>query len=123
MSEPHSRVVVGRRRREAISCLLKATLAVNWLLQIDSDPLGCEYKVILCCAMAYAVSRQSLTSESRFRSNASPCGICGGENGMGQVFVRVFRFSLVRIHISVLCTHTVICHRCYIILQICQVVR
>jgi hypothetical protein len=36
--------------------------------------------------MAQAVSRRPLTAEARIRSRASPCGICGGQNGTGTGF-------------------------------------
>jgi hypothetical protein len=31
----------------------------------------------------------------RVRSQVSPCGICGGQSGVRQVFLRVLRFSAV----------------------------
>jgi hypothetical protein len=37
----------------------------------------------------------TLTAEARVRSRVSPCGICGGQSGTGQVFARVLRFSPV----------------------------
>jgi hypothetical protein len=37
-------------------------------------------------AMAQAVSRRPLTTEARFRSRVSPCGICGGQRGTGTGF-------------------------------------
>jgi hypothetical protein len=52
-------------------------------------------KLYLGRAMAQAVSRRPLTAEARVRSRASPCGICGGQSGTGQVFPRVLRFSPV----------------------------
>jgi hypothetical protein len=33
--------------------------------------------------MAQVVSRQPPTTEARVRSRVSPCGICGGQNGIG----------------------------------------
>jgi hypothetical protein len=36
-------------------------------------------------AMAQAVSRRPLTAEARFRSSFNPCGIFGGQNGIGMV--------------------------------------
>jgi hypothetical protein len=41
-------------------------------------------------AMAQAVSRRPLTAETR----VSPCGICGGQSALGQVFPRLLRFPL-----------------------------
>ena len=38
-------------------------------------------KASLSRAMAQAVSRRSLTAETRFRSCVSPCDICGRQNG------------------------------------------
>jgi hypothetical protein len=46
-------------------------------------------------ATAQAVSSRPFTAGAEVRSRVSPCGICGGESGMGQVFPRVLRFSLV----------------------------
>jgi hypothetical protein len=37
-------------------------------------------------AMAQAVIRRPLTAEARFRSRVSPCGICGGQSGIGTGF-------------------------------------
>jgi hypothetical protein len=37
-------------------------------------------------AMAQAVSRRPPTAEARFRSRVSPCGICGGQSGIGTGF-------------------------------------
>jgi hypothetical protein len=36
--------------------------------------------------MAQAVSRRPLTAEARVRSRVSPCGICGGQSGIGTGF-------------------------------------
>jgi hypothetical protein len=47
------------------------------------------------CAMAQAVSRLPLTEEARVRSRVGPCGICGGKVALGQVYLRVLRFSPV----------------------------
>jgi len=38
-------------------------------------------------AMAQAVSRYPLSAEARVRAQASPCGICGLQIGIGQVFL------------------------------------
>jgi hypothetical protein len=45
--------------------------------------------------MAQAVSRLSLTVESRVRPQVSPCGICGGRSGTGKAFPQILRFSPV----------------------------
>ena len=36
--------------------------------------------------MAQAVSRRPLTAETRIRSQASPCGICGAQSGTATGF-------------------------------------
>jgi hypothetical protein len=46
-------------------------------------------------AMAQAVSFRLLTAEARVRSRVSPCGICGGQRALVQVFPRVLLFSPV----------------------------
>jgi hypothetical protein len=40
--------------------------------------------------MAHAVSRRSLTAESRVRARVNPFGVCGGQSGTGTGFLRVF---------------------------------
>ena len=42
--------------------------------------------------MAQAVSRRNVTVQAHSRSQASPCGICAGQSGEGQVYVQVARF-------------------------------
>jgi hypothetical protein len=42
------------------------------------------------------VSRRPLTAEARVRAPVSPCGICGGQR-VTEVFLRVLRFSSIRI--------------------------
>jgi hypothetical protein len=37
-------------------------------------------------AMAQAVSRRSLTAESRIRDGVNPYGLCGGQSGTGTGF-------------------------------------
>ena len=47
------------------------------------------FTLTLCfkgCAMAQAVSRWSLTAETRFRSQVSPCEICGGHSSIEKRF-------------------------------------
>jgi len=44
-------------------------------------------------AVAQAIICHPLTMEAQFRSWASLCGICGGQNGTGQVFLLVLFFS------------------------------
>jgi hypothetical protein len=39
--------------------------------------------------MAQAGSRRTVSVEAHSRSQASPCGICAGKSGEGQVYVRV----------------------------------
>ena len=36
--------------------------------------------------MAQAVSRRPPTAEARIRSRVGPCGICGGQSGIGTDF-------------------------------------
>jgi hypothetical protein len=36
--------------------------------------------------MAQEVSRRPLTAKARVRSRVSPCGICGGQSGIGTGF-------------------------------------
>jgi hypothetical protein len=36
--------------------------------------------------MAQAVSRRPLTAEARVRGRLDPCGICGGQSGIGTGF-------------------------------------
>jgi hypothetical protein len=58
-------------------------------------------------AIAQAVSRWPLTAEARVRARVDPCGICGGQSGIGQVFSEYFGFPckyiiqpLLHIHLS-----------------------
>jgi hypothetical protein len=46
------------------------------------------------CAIAQAVSRWISTEAARVRSQATSCGICGGQSGNGAGFLLVLRFSL-----------------------------
>jgi hypothetical protein len=43
--------------------------------------------------MAQAVSRRPLIAEAWVRARVSPCGICGGQSGIGTGFSLVLRFS------------------------------
>jgi hypothetical protein len=36
--------------------------------------------------MAEVISRQPLTTETRDRAGVNPCGICGGQSGIGTGF-------------------------------------
>jgi hypothetical protein len=47
--------------------------------------------------MAEAVSRRPLSAETQLRSQVSPCGICVGYKCTGTHFLRILRFSPVRI--------------------------
>jgi hypothetical protein len=44
--------------------------------------------------MAQAVSRRRRTAEARLCAPFSPCGICGGQSGPGQVVLLVIRFPM-----------------------------
>jgi hypothetical protein len=57
-------------------------------------------------AIAQAVSRRLLTKEGLVCAQVSPCGICGGQSGTGQVFLRVLRFSPVSIITPLLHIHS-----------------
>jgi hypothetical protein len=46
--------------------------------------------------MAQAVSRRPLTAEARVRAGVSPCGIWGGQRGLGQVFLSYSMFPCQR---------------------------
>ena len=56
-------------------------------------------------AMAQAISRSAVTVEVRFRSPVCTCEICGRQNGVGQVLLRVLRFCPANILPPVLHTH------------------
>jgi hypothetical protein len=45
-------------------------------------------------AIAQAVSRRLSNAETRFRSQVRTCGICGGQSGTGEGFLRVHPFPL-----------------------------
>jgi hypothetical protein len=47
--------------------------------------------------MAQAVSRRPLTAESRVRARVNTCGFVVDKVALGQVFLRVLRFSPVSI--------------------------
>jgi len=47
-----------------------------------------------CLAHAVVVGLQSLIAEVQVQSQASPCYICGGQSGTGQVFLKKFCFPL-----------------------------
>jgi hypothetical protein len=47
--------------------------------------------------MAQAVSRRALTAEAQVRARVSPCGFVVDKVALGQVFLRVLRFSSVSI--------------------------
>jgi hypothetical protein len=46
-----------------------------------------------------------VTDLARVRARSSPCAICGGKVALGQVFLRVLRFSLVSITSPCFSTH------------------
>jgi hypothetical protein len=54
--------------------------------------------MILGSAIAQAVSRRLPTAAALFRFHVRSCGICGGQSGNGEGFLRELRFSLL-IHI------------------------
>jgi len=47
-----------------------------------------------CIACAVVVGLQSLIAEAQVQSQASPCYICGGQSGTGQIFLKKFCFPL-----------------------------
>jgi hypothetical protein len=49
-------------------------------------------------AVAQAVGHWRLTAGARVRSQVSPCGMCGGQNGTGQIVHRVFGFPAASQH-------------------------
>jgi hypothetical protein len=55
--------------------------------------------------MAQAISRLLLTAEGQVRSPVNTCEICGRQNGVGQVFLRVILFSPANILPPVLHNH------------------
>jgi hypothetical protein len=54
-------------------------------------------KVMVGRAMAQAVSSFSLKTEVRVHARVSPCGICGGQGGIGTGFFPSSSASLVNI--------------------------
>ena len=48
--------------------------------------------------MAQAVSPQPTTVEAWLQSQTSPCGICGGQRALGQIFLPVVQFSHIIVH-------------------------
>jgi hypothetical protein len=47
--------------------------------------------------MDQAVNQRPLTAESNVRARVNPCGFVGDKVALGQVFLRVLRFSPVNI--------------------------
>jgi hypothetical protein len=47
---------------------------------------SCGFKFSVGLAMAQAVSHRILTVEARVQSQASQCGVCGGQSGSGTGF-------------------------------------
>jgi hypothetical protein len=45
-------------------------------------------------AVARAVSRRFPDAAARVRARVRSCGICGGQSGIGEGFLRVLRFPL-----------------------------
>jgi hypothetical protein len=74
---------------------------VEFSFYIDDDSHSLQrtmfkYRVIfnLGRAIAHAVSRWLPTAAVQVRSQVRSCGICGGESGTGEGFLRVLRFPL-----------------------------
>ena len=44
--------------------------------------------------MAQAVGRWHLSPKTRFRSQATPCGICGGQNDTGSIIPLMLQIHL-----------------------------
>jgi hypothetical protein len=51
-----------------------------------------------CRDIAQAVSRRRPIAAVRVRAQIRSCGICGGQSGIGESFLRVLRFPLSIIH-------------------------
>jgi hypothetical protein len=56
--------------------------------------------------------------EEQVHSKGSSCGIVVDKVALGQVYLRVFGLSIVSIIPSMLHTHSLIYHRCFIILAV-----
>jgi hypothetical protein len=56
--------------------------------------------------MALVVSRRPLTAEARVRARVNPCGICGGQSGIGTGFSPEFFGSPLSIYRSTVALQT-----------------
>ena len=75
-------------RNHNVLIMLLSSTPFSPLLPTSSSPLPfCLFAFAFTDrAMVQAVSRRSSTAEARVRSQFSPCEICGGQSGTGQVF-------------------------------------
>ena len=77
-------------------CMAKTILPFRGSVCVcSSNPVMCGKRFItrLCCM--YEIPLRPVTKVAPFRSQASPCGIYGGRNGIGTCLLRVLGFPPV----------------------------